>query len=488
MSNRVCVTCFTDLQGSTSMTEQMGNEVFGVFRSEYLKIGKILSDNLNGNYIKNIGDSHLITFDDPIVSLRFATHLQQYYQPQSNFCTHELNSRIGLFLGVVDDCSGDVFGSGVNQGARVEGLCPPKEVWVNNDFHNAVLRVWGQHKTSKYFSSKGDYELKGILQPPKQELFCFNWNEYSKDNPDDSLAKSILDHLKDASVVASNLKLQDISSLSTIIWPVVPRDSVNAIHRSQLEMIRLLTILGWSVHVLIADCGVTKSFTKDYVNSFKSSIEDYANKRGMKNFEFSFMSDLYKPKCNNCDILHKHFQSVISSLTFQNLLDFNHKEYADDVKEAVKKAAALDFLHPALTISSVMYLCDNKPSKCIVVVGHDEHIQWEKVNLSIPQTREKFGVLFNPVIKKKEGKQARQTSNWPMFLNKEAVVLAMEEYPSLEEWFIKLHLFVPNFPSKFVQINDIRIIPTDWSPNKGLPENIDKHFLAQEVFDKILSV
>lgn len=487
MSNNICVTCFTDLKGSTALTEQMGHEKFRKFRVEYLRIGKILSDNLKGNYVKSIGDSHMLTFDDPIISLQFAAHLQQYYEPQTNFCTHELESRIGLFLGVVDQDVSDVFGSGVNQAARVEGLCPPKEIWVNKEFVDAVSKIWGQPKAKKYFLTKGDFELKGIITPPTQELFSFDWQNYMKEYPKYSLANLVLKHFQEASIITSNLRIEDISSKAAIIWPVVPRDGVNAIHRAQLEMIRLLTILGWSVHVLIADCGVTKSFTKVYAEKFKNSIEDYAIKRGMRNFEYSFMSDLYTPKCNNCDVIHKYFQSVISSLTLENLLDYNHKEYSDEVKEGVKKAATLDFLHPALTISSIMYLCESKPNKCIVVVGHDEHIQWEGVHASIPDTRSKFGVLFNPVIKRKEGVQAHQTKNWPLFFNKESIVSAMGEF-NLEEWLIKLHLYLPNFPAKSVKINNEELTAIDWAPDKPFTRSIDKHSLAQEVFEKILSI
>lgn len=487
MSNNFKITCFTDLQGSTALTEKLGHDRFRKLREEYLNVGKIICANLGGKYIKNVGDSHMVTFDDPIKALQFATHLQQYYMHQANFSPAELNSRIGLYLGIVEETDQDVFGSGVNQGARVESLCRPGEIWVHEEFVKVVSKIWGKSNSDIYFISEGRFELKGISNPPDQELFSFDWKVNVAKYPKFGLAQVVLNHLENASIVVSNLNLNDISRAETIIWPVVPRDNVNAIHRGQLEIIRLLTILGWSVHVLIADCGITKNFTKEYASKFKDSIEMYAGKRGMKNFQYSFMSDLYTPKCNKCDILHKYFQKVISSLTLQNLLDFNHKGYSEDVKDFVKKAMTLDFLHPVLTIASIMYMCDQKNSKCIVVVGYDEHIQWVGVHSSIPETCEKYGVLFNPIINKKEGAQARQTRNWPIFFSTDGVVSAMEDF-DMKEWLVKLHLFIPNFPSNFVKIGTKTITPEDWLPNKRLADDIDKYIIAKEVYEKIFNI
>ena len=82
-------------------------------------------------------------------------------------------------------------------------------------------------------------------------------------------------HFGEASITPANARLADIASLPLIIWPVVPRDGVNAIHRGQLEIIRLLAMMGSKVHVLIADCGVAENYPRPYSEEFRKMIDDY---------------------------------------------------------------------------------------------------------------------------------------------------------------------------------------------------------------------
>ncbi len=323
MSNEMAVTCFADIKNSTPQNEQLGNEGFAIIRDKFLEVGKQLAINCNGNYVKSIGDCHMVTFnslDDPF---KFTSQLQQYYSPSNCYDIPPIRVRIGMYLGVVDARTDDVFGSGVNQAARVEGHAAPNEIWVNKELFTAISKVWNRYKAEKYLTSKGKFELRGIKDPPKQELFSFNWTNYVQDFPDKGLQQLVFEHLQNASIVPSNFTVTDMSTHNYVIWPVVPRNIVNAIHRGQLEMIRLLTILGWRVHVLIADCGAIDNTTRQYSEIFQREIVRYAKLRSMKNFNFSFLRDLYEPGSSNCQQRHRLFQSVISDLTLNDMLNIN---------------------------------------------------------------------------------------------------------------------------------------------------------------------
>ena len=292
MDSTVQVTCFTDLKEFTQLTEQLGQDGIRPFLEDYLRIGKLLAESIGGKYIKSIGDAHMITFNTLESALYFALQLQQYYLPQPCQKRGPLQIRIALYLGVVEPCGDDVFGSGPNQASRVEGLAIPGEVWVNEWLVKAFEDIWPPYKM-KYFKLCGEFELEGIKNPPKQKLFSFDWCTLSGDDPNVGLAPIVIRHLEAASVVLSNFTIADAASPTSIIWPVVPRGVVNAIHRGQIEIIRLLTLLGWKVHVLIADCGAKENPPRDESEEFKRLVEAYMHRRNFKDIEFSFMKSCF---------------------------------------------------------------------------------------------------------------------------------------------------------------------------------------------------
>ncbi len=484
MSNKVEVTCFTDLKESTLLTEKLGNTDFNRHRLEYLRVGTLLAESAAGKSIKNTGDGLMMHFENLEPALHFAMHLQQFYLPHACLDQGPISTRVGLFLGVIEPLGQDVFGSGVNQAARVEATTPPGEIWLNKELVDAFEIGWGSVKISRYFKQEGEFDFKGI--PGKQLLYSFDWRSYSKDHAQESLALPVLEHLRTASVVLSNFSIDDACKPSSIIWPVVPRNVVNAIHRGQIEIIRLLTLLGWKVHVLIADCGSKDSMPRPESENFSTLVHSYMTKRGLKDIQFTHMSDLFKPKSEGCHIIHGYFQKVISELTLKNLLAINQKDYDTTVKETIQDSPTLNFLHPALTIAAVLRLSESLCDKSVVVVGHDERIQWESAH-DIPGCRYTFGVLFNPVLKTSEGFQARQSKNWPYWDSWEAMAAHMSG-TNLAAWTCQLHAFLPGFPSKDLQIGSSTILPDDWHDKEKLDAKIDKNGLARHVFQTILSI
>src|SRR3990172_2414583 len=142
MMTEIRVTCFTDLKGSTALTEELGHDGIRPLRSEHLRVGKILAEGVGGNYVKNIGDAHMVTFTSLEPAFHFATQLQQYHAPQLCYASNPLEVRVSLYLGPVDPIGEDVFGVGVNRAARVEGFAQPGEVWVSKALVDAIAAVW----------------------------------------------------------------------------------------------------------------------------------------------------------------------------------------------------------------------------------------------------------------------------------------------------------------------------------------------------------
>lgn len=484
MTNNVATTCFTDIEDSAALTEKLGNTVFGEMRHNYFAVCEALAQQNVAINIKNTGDGHMITFKDIESPLKFASQLQSFYRPQPNYVESPLKFRIGLFLGVIEEQGTmDAFGSGVNRASRVESNTPAGSVWVNDDFLKSITVVWGEPKAKQLFSDQGDIQVKKL---PPMKLYSFDWQSYTRQYPENGLPALVRNHLENASVIVWNLPLSDISGQPPVIWPVVPRDGVNAIHCGQLAIIRLLAMLGSPINVLIADCGATANPTREYSENFKKKIDSFSNKIGIRNVRYDFMTDMFSPGCESCQDFHRHFQKVISQLTLEKLVAANNKDYSEAVKEAIKQAPTLDFLKPALTISSILHLSKREGRKCIVVVGHDERILWQGAHYSIPDTVGQFGVLFNPILKMKEGAQVHQTERIPLYYSWDQIVEDMEKY-DLANWLTKLHLFLSSFPAASVVINDVSIKPADWLDGKSIEEKIDKAALARQVFTNILT-
>jgi hypothetical protein len=275
-----------------------------------------------------------------VSAIQFTMRMQQFCATQPALNRLPTDIRVGLFYGVVTPTEDDVFGSGVNQAARIVGKANPGEVLVNKLLVDSIKKIWGEQKTVNYFSFKENVELKGIQDPPLQELYIFNWKQYSQDIPGDSLAYLVYDHLQQASVEVSNLSIDQINKPGLVIWPVVPRDLATAIHRGQAEIIRLLALLGWQIKLLVVDCG-TKNFTHSYCDQFCNRLKKYLETRDVSLVDIIYMSDLYEPTHVGYKDLQSIFRKVTSDLSLEDLLAINNKTYNQDIKEKLKRAATI---------------------------------------------------------------------------------------------------------------------------------------------------
>lgn len=479
MPNQVTITCFTDLENSTGLTESEGHDRFLPEIKEHLRIGRILAERAGGQYIKPIGDAHMITFNTLEAAIAFSVQLQEYYKDQPCFRQPPIRVRIGLYLGVVEPVGNDVLGSGVNRAARTQGEADPCEILLNKDLVTQIERVWAAPDVAKYLSSTGELPLDGIASP--QELFLFDWQQYGYDHPEIGQARLIYEHLRRASVEPSMLEPEDLARPGTLIWPVVPRDLLTAIHRGQTEIVRLLALLGWNINLLIADCGARNNYDRTYSSAFSEKLEHYVAGRGVGHISIEYLSDFFDPEYEGYNRVQAIFRGITVDLTLQDLLNINNKEYSDDVKEEIKRSATLDCLRPALSIAAVLYLVETAGQKGIVVAGADEKIQWERA-YDIPNTRGHIGVMMNPILKVDPTHQSRQSRNWPSWPSPEALLREMNSNNNLAWWTYNLHAFVPAFPAGSVTIGGEDVPPQEWTNELDVPAKVRREALVEYVW------
>lgn len=471
----IITTCFTDIKDSTKLTDSLGHENMMPILKEHLRVGKALIEQNGGKYIKNIGDAHMATFTNPESACHFATEFQQYHEKHHCIEMQPLHVKVSLFLGPVESTDNDAFGSGVNQAARVEHLTEPSQVLVNKDLKQALAKAWGDVKTNNYLKSIGSKPLKGI--PEGQELFEFNWQMFVKEVKTVGLARHAFNCLEKAGTIPTNISHEDLREPWLIIWPVVPREIVTAIHRGQIEIARLLALLGWRIHLLVADCGAIVNPTPEQAKKFAKDILEYAKYRGLHNINHDLLSDFFDSSNPKQKDVLKYFKEISSGLKVQELININQKNYEEEVKAEIKSNPILDFLRPILTSAAVLHLADtSKSKKVIVIAGYDEEIQWRHVIENNPHN---LAVIYNPLLEELDKNSgvphtARQRGKWPIWYSKLELKNATTKTNALK-WICQLFAKLPSFPSTKVIIDeDVLCDKCSFEKNTGSCEQIDK--------------
>ncbi len=491
---KIAITCFTDIKDSTVQMNNLGQNRMQQITNEFLRIGKLLTRLNGGDYIKDLGDSHMVSFENIEAALQFATELQQYYQEKPCINRKQILVRIALYLGAVQPVNNDVFGPGAIKAKRIEPLTPATKVTINKDLQDKIKSIWGAKRAIDYFESIGKHELKGFDK--EEELYDFNWTRYAQNNPEETLAGCVFKCLESAETVPTNLKLQEFNPPGIIIWPVVPRKIATAIHRGQIEIMRLIAFLGWRIHLLVADCGTIIPVERDDTDNFVSAILDHAKKRGLRDIEQSFLSDYYKVNyAGQKDILY-WFHKITKDLKVQELIDINQKDYPKEIKNKVLEPT-LDFLRPVLTCAAVLHLTresskKNKDAKTIIVVGVDEKLQWRHLLLNIPSVR--LGGVYNPIFKmSKAGGQsytALQENRWPIWHSQKELYDDIEK-TNAGKWVFQLFIQLTSFPAPYVSYQSLikddsmnenltkeNFNAKEWKNEFEVPANIDPYKLV----------
>jgi class 3 adenylate cyclase len=464
--SRIEIVCFTDLKGSTETTERLGNRATWALIEDHHRVTRSLAFHVGGEYTKSTGDGHVVVFSAIEHVLSFAVALQQYYDDVPGLARDAMEFRVGFALGADLRAFGELFGSAVNRAARIEGQASPREVTIDQPLYHQMRSVLGAAALERYFVALGERDLKGIDEAYNRHVYRFEWRRFGIDNPALGLVRVANDCLSSANIELSNISETDLSQPGIVIWPVVPRDIVNAIHRGQAEIIRILCFLGWQLQILIADCGARVEYEPASSASFLRRVTRYLEHRGVRHQEAFFMSKLFDPSSPGYEDIQTKFRLIASKITLAELLAINNKDYDLDVQNQIQRYPALDFLRPALTSAAVLFLAEKTGGKCIVVSGADERRQWQTM-YSIG-ARDRVGVLMNPILKIDAVYQWRQKRDWPIWNSHQELIAGMEG-TNLAWWVFRLHGVVPNFPSKTVECNGRSIDPRSW------PENVELH-------------
>ncbi|GAF72765.1 unnamed protein product, partial [marine sediment metagenome] len=147
---------FTDIVGYTALMAKDERKALSILKKNR-DLHKSLIERFNGEYLKEMGDGTLCSFDSAVDAVNCSLEIQNSLKDEP-----ELTLRIGIHIGDVLFSEGDVFGDGVNVASRIEPLAEPGGVTVSD-------RVYDDIRNKPYIEAVflGEKEFKNVDRPIK---------------------------------------------------------------------------------------------------------------------------------------------------------------------------------------------------------------------------------------------------------------------------------------------------------------------------------
>src|SRR4029453_17932012 len=157
---------FTDIVGSTSMTERLGDaRSVEMIRAHDALVRRALRDK-DGRVVKHTGDGIMASFDDTTASVQCARAIQQAFGAFNLASQEKLRVRIGIDVGEPVADSNDLFGSTVQLAARLCQLAEPDAILVSSAVQDRI-------RDRLHVTNIGPCHLKGFLQPV--DVYGIEW-------------------------------------------------------------------------------------------------------------------------------------------------------------------------------------------------------------------------------------------------------------------------------------------------------------------------
>ncbi|MGC2854487.1 adenylate/guanylate cyclase domain-containing protein [Novispirillum sp. DQ9] len=162
---------FTDMVGSTDMTQAVGDMAAQDVIRAHNHIVRTALSHFGGREVKHTGDGIMASFDEPEDAVRAAVEIQQRAaQHTARWPKLPLRLRIGMNTGEPIIEENDYFGATVQIAARVCAAAGADQVWVAQATRTLVPATSGLR-----FRDRGPHSLKGVTE--KITLHEVLWSE-----------------------------------------------------------------------------------------------------------------------------------------------------------------------------------------------------------------------------------------------------------------------------------------------------------------------
>lgn len=124
---------FTDIVGSTNMTQRLGDEIAFVLLEVHDRIVRDALNAASGREVKHTGDGIMAAFVSAASAVRCGMRIQEELSQHRNGNPDQpLSVRIGIAVGEPIERSNDLFGSTVQLAARLCAHAEPEQILVSN--------------------------------------------------------------------------------------------------------------------------------------------------------------------------------------------------------------------------------------------------------------------------------------------------------------------------------------------------------------------
>jgi class 3 adenylate cyclase len=156
---------FTDIVGSTTLTQLLGDEGAMAFIRVHDRIVRDALNALGGREVKHTGDGIMAAFASAAAAVRCAVRIQrELAQYRQDNAAHPIKVRIGAAAGEPVEHRNDLFGSTVQLAARLCSHAEPEQILVSSMIADLCLGK------GLLFQDLGDVTLKGFDRPVRAHV------------------------------------------------------------------------------------------------------------------------------------------------------------------------------------------------------------------------------------------------------------------------------------------------------------------------------
>jgi class 3 adenylate cyclase len=160
---------FTDVEGSTALTERLGDAKARDLLREHDGIVREALKAHGGLEVKTMGDGFMTSFSSATKALECAIAIQRSFEERNESAAEPIKVRIGLNAGEPIAEDDDLYGTVVNLAARIAAQAAGGEILASEAVHQIVAG-------KKFpFSDRGETALRGFED--RVHIYQVSWRE-----------------------------------------------------------------------------------------------------------------------------------------------------------------------------------------------------------------------------------------------------------------------------------------------------------------------
>jgi adenylate cyclase len=159
---RIVTILFTDLVGSTELTDRLGDTMAERLRRTHFSLLRDAVQSHRGEEVKNLGDGLMVVFGSAVEAVACAVEIQRGVDRHNRRpgTDHLMGVRVGLHLGEPIEEQGDYFGAAVNTAKRLCDAATGGQILCSD-----LVRGLARARAEVEFRRLDAIELKGISEP-----------------------------------------------------------------------------------------------------------------------------------------------------------------------------------------------------------------------------------------------------------------------------------------------------------------------------------